>query len=154
MAKRGFVCPNCGSEYCSGIKFWKEDRNIDSFDLFQCHDCGQATDPGTLQELPSDWQPPRKYKKTKTAKGQVDLFGNIKDIRSVIDPVPKLVESPAGHIVGVYHVPDGSTEQYRREVMLMMSQINKSSSGRERPDWYKYRNIKRAKKNSPRKRTI
>lgn len=140
MARSTWACPNCESEMCSAIKFWKP-KPTDYIDAYKCHDCDQLTAPATKEELPEDWQPPRPR-----APGQLDLYGNIKNIRDVIDPVPRMVESPAGMMVGVYRVPKDAPPQYREEIKRMMFEINLKHSGREMPYWYKYRKIKRRKK--------
>lgn len=137
MPKKRWSCPNCGSELCSAIRFWKQ-KQTDFIDLYMCHDCGQATDPATGNELPTNWEPPRKL-----VPAQLNLLGEVPNVRSTVSPVPKMVEHPSGLQVGVYRAPEGSTEQYKRELRKMMLEVNNKHSGRENPFWYKYRRIKR-----------
>jgi hypothetical protein len=143
MPKKQLSCPNCDSEFCSAIQYWRPARQIvkGTFDAFKCHDCGYFFEAGTKKELPKGWQPKRKV-----AQSQPDLFGNVANIRDTVNIVPKLVESPAGLTVAVSYIPEGSTQQYKDEVRSMMLEINKSNTGRDMPHWYKYRNIKRRKK--------
>lgn len=137
MARIAWSCPNCDSELCSAIRFWKP-KQTDFIDMYVCHDCGMAHDPATKQELSTDYQPERKL-----ATVQPDLFGNIANVRDEIKIVPKLVESPAGLSVCVAMLPQGASVEYAIELKRMMLEINKKSSGREMPNWYKYRKIKR-----------
>lgn len=140
MAKRNFSCPTCSSEFCSAITWWKPKKEYTQgvVDAYLCHDCGQLTEAGTGNELPIDWLPPRI---TKIA--QPDLFGTIANIRDTITDVPKLVETPAGIMIGVYRIPEGSSKQYIDEIKAMLREIDSKGSQRVRPDWYKYRKIKR-----------
>lgn len=143
MALKTYTCPNCDSEMCSGIKFWQEGKQSDSFHAYKCHDCGQLSEAGTRRELPIDYEPPRKQVK---GQGQASLFGGIESIRSIVNPVPKLVESPAGLSVAVYKIPADAPIGYRTEAKRMMLELNNRSTGRTMPHWYKYRKIKRGKK--------
>lgn len=143
MSKRGFECPNCGSEFCSAVRFWRDGRQIDSFDAYACHDCGQVTRAGTTQAISPEWQPPRTVKKSKVATGQVDIFGKIENVRDVINPVPKFVEAPSGASVTVARFPVDATKEYREELHKMIQETNSSRSNRDRPTWYKYRKIRR-----------
>ena len=139
MAMTKTKCPNCSSEFCSAIRFWKE-KKTDFIDMYSCADCERSFDPATKTEMPNDWQPPRAK-----AQGQYDLYGKLDNIRDLIDPVPKMVETPTGEIVGVAHIPANSTQQYRDELTKMMRELNSKYRAKERPQWYKYRKIKRVK---------
>lgn len=146
MPRLSFQCPNCESEMCSAIKYWREGKQTEFYDVYKCHDCGQCTDPSTRKALPADWQPARKPTKAKVQAGQMDLYGAVADMRAIINPVPKLVESPAGLVVGVYKIPHDPPIGYKVEIARMMNELNVRHTGRQMPHWYKYRKIKRGKK--------
>lgn len=146
MSVKGFVCPNCSSQFCSGIRFWRDGKQAESWDLYKCHDCGRITQPGTMHEKPADWQPERTLVKRKVASGQVDIFGKIENVRDLVSPVPKFVEAPDGSTITVSLIPVGATQEYRDEVSKMVQELNRTKTGRDQPFWYKYRNIKRGKK--------
>lgn len=137
-----FSCPNCESEMYSAIRFWREGKQVEFWDMFVCGDCGRCTNPATKEEMPLDWQP---YRKKVKQQGQVNLFGEIENIRSIVDPVPKLVEDHAGRSVCVYRIPADSPVGYATEVRKMAQELNLRGAGRHVPHWYKYRKIKRGK---------
>lgn len=143
MSRKGFRCPNCGSEFCSAIQWWKPQKVLVSgtWDAYKCHDCEQLTDPTTMEALPPDWSPPRKV-----VQSQPDLFGNVENIRDTIKHVPKVVEAFNGFSVTVNLVPEDSTEQYRQELNAMSREMTYKKTQRERPVWYQYRTIKRRNK--------
>lgn len=141
MSMKGFECPNCGSGFCSAIRFWRDGRQSEGFDLYKCHDCDQITKAGTREAVDADWQPPRKQ--GKNPRGQVNIFGTIENVRDIINPVPKFVEAPDGSAVVVAFYPNDATPEYREELAKMVQELNRVKTGRDQPIWYKYRKIKR-----------
>lgn len=143
MPRREWSCPNCDSELVSSIRYWKP-RRSEHIDAYACHDCGQLSTPADKRKLPEGWEP---YKRKITKKtGQMDLFGKIENIRDVIYPVPKMVESWEGNMVIVSKLPAGMPQQYADELQKMVNELKPQAPRSDRPFWYKYRKLKRGKK--------